>query len=130
MFEAKTNGITVAALPVYIDERSNPDASQYFWAYRIAIRNECGEGVKLLSRYWLITDGKGNRQEVEGEGVVGEQPYIANGKDYAYTSGCPLTTDSGVMEGYYIFCYDSGEKFQVQIPAFSLDLPDLNPSLN
>ena len=130
MFKATTRGISVSVLPVYIDERSNPAASQYFWAYRVVIQNQSGMRVQLLSRYWLITDAEGHREEVEGEGVVGEQPTLDDGEEFNYTSGCPLTTESGIMVGYYIFKADSGEEFQVEIPAFSLDLPDFSPSLN
>ena len=130
MFKATTRGISVSVLPVYIDERSSPAESQYFWAYRIVIQNDSGIEVQLLSRYWLITDAFGNREEVAGEGVVGQQPILGDGAEYIYTSGCPLTTESGIMEGFYIFRSAAGEDFKVQIPAFSLDLPDFFPNLN
>lgn len=130
MFEATTRGILVNVMPVYIDERSDPATSQYFWAYRVIITNNSGETVQLLSRYWHITDGEGRVEEVQGEGVIGEQPTIRDGGNFAYTSGCPLTTPSGIMVGRYTMLAKNGETFEVDIPAFSLDLPDLNPSLN
>lgn len=130
MFEATTNGISVNVMPVYIDERSDPAASRYFWAYRVQITNHSKETVQLLTRYWKITDGNGKIEEVRGEGVVGEQPIIASGDMYTYTSGCPLTTTNGIMAGSYTMMAPSTETFEVAIPAFSLDLPDINPSLN
>lgn len=130
MFTETTQNITVNVLPVYIDERSDPENNQYFWAYRIVIENNSGKTVQLISRYWHITDANGRIEEVRGEGVVGEQPIMKDGEEYAYTSGCPLTTPSGIMKGCYTMCKDTGEKFEIKIPAFSLDLPDLSPSLN
>ncbi len=130
MFEATTRGILVNVMPVYIDERSDPATSQYFWAYRVIITNNSGETVQLLSRYWHITDGEGRVEEVRGDGVVGVQPTIKNGENFAYSSGCPLTTPSGIMIGSYTMLGNGDERFEIDIPAFSLDLPDLNPSLN
>ena len=130
MFTETTHQITVSVLPVYIDERSDPENSRYFWAYRVLIENRSGNTVQLLSRYWHITDGNGQIEEVQGKGVVGEQPVIKDGEDYSYTSGCPLTTPSGIMKGSYIMRSEPMSEFEVAIPAFPLDLPDLNPSLN
>lgn len=130
MFKAETNGIIVNVMPVYIDEQSNPAASRYFWAYRVSIENHSADTVQLLSRYWRITDATGRIDEVRGDGVVGEQPVIAPGGEYTYTSGCPLMTPSGIMMGSYKMKKNSGKVFEVAIPAFSLDLPDQKPSLN
>ena len=130
MFKAVTKGISVNVMPVYIDEQSNPAQSRYFWAYRVSIENNSGETVQLLSRYWRITDATGHVEEVRGDGVVGEQPIIPNGREYSYTSGCPLTTTSGIMVGAYKMKSTSGKVFEIDIPAFSLDLPDQTPSLN
>ena len=130
MFKAVTNGILVNVMPVYIDEQSDPARSRYFWAYRVNISNSYGESVQLLSRFWRITDANGRVEEVRGDGVVGEQPVIEHGSEYSYTSGCPLNTPSGIMAGAYKMQSISGKVFEVEIPAFSLDLPDHTPSLN
>lgn len=130
MFKATTHGITVNVLPVYIDERSDPKSSQYFWAYRVSVENQSGQTVQLLSRYWHITDAVGNVEEVQGDGVVGEQPVLADGETYNYTSGCPLRTSSGIMVGKYTMIDQAGKKFEIDIPAFPLDLPDHTPSIN
>jgi ApaG protein len=130
MFHATTEEITVSAMPVYIDERSEPEKNRYFWAYRIVIRNNSNRTVQLLSRYWQIVDGNGRFEEVRGEGVVGEQPILRPGESYEYTSGCPLTTPSGFMRGAYTMTDKSGGRFDVAIPAFPLDLPDSTPVLN
>jgi ApaG protein len=94
------------------------------WAYRVTIENHSTRSVKLLSRYWHITDGKGRVEEVRGAGVVGEQPELGPGDSYQYTSGCPLSTPSGIMVGTYTMRDEKGEVFEVDIPAFSLDIPD------
>lgn len=130
MFHAETHDIRVSVMPVYIDERSSPDEDRYFWAYRVSIQNKGRSTVQLISRYWHIVDGKGREQVVEGEGVVGEQPVLQPGESYEYTSGCPLTTPSGFMEGHYIMADSRGETLKVRIPQFSLDLPDERPSIN
>ncbi|MBO6814159.1 MAG: Co2+/Mg2+ efflux protein ApaG [Rhizobiaceae bacterium] len=130
MFNATTKGISVTVMPVYIDERSEPAESRYFWAYRVMIENNSGEEAQLVSRYWRITDSNGHVEEVEGEGVVGEQPRIAAGDSYSYTSGCPLRTPSGIMSGRYTMRNRSRGYFEVEIPAFPLDLPDNDPVLN
>ena len=130
MFKATTHGITVNVLPVFIDERSDPESSQYFWAYRVSIENQSGGTIQLLSRYWHITDGIGRIEEVQGDGVVGEQPIITEGDTYTYTSGCPLQTSSGIMVGKYTMVDSSGRTFEIDIPAFPLDLPDHTPSIN
>ena len=130
MFKATTHGITVNVLPVYIDERSDPESSHYFWAYRISIENQSGKTVQLLSRYWHITDGAGNVEEVRGDGVVGEQPILIDGETYNYTSGCPLKTPTGIMVGTYLMTDNDGNRFDIDIPAFAPDLPDIQPSIN
>ena len=130
MFTATTHGISVSVMPVYIDERSDPEASRYFWAYRVIIENKSVMDVQLISRYWKITDSNGVVDEVEGDGVVGKQPIIKPGKDFTYSSGCPLNTSSGIMVGHYIMQWENGDWFQAEIPAFPLDLPDHQPVLN
>ena len=123
MYSATTRNIVVTVVPIYLPDRSEPKDSRYFWAYRITINNQSDEPVKLLSRYWHITDATGKVEEVRGPGVVGEQPELDPGDSYQYTSGCPLTTPSGIMVGRYTMLNESGEMFDIAIPAFSLDLP-------
>ena len=130
MYNAVTNGIKVTVMPVYIDERSDPENSHYFWAYRVIIENRSSETVQLISRYWKIVDADGHVEEVNGEGVVGLQPAIKSGGNFAYTSGCPLSCSSGIMEGYYTMIDENGASFDVQIPAFPLDLPGIDPVIN
>jgi ApaG protein len=130
MYRAVTRQIEVLVEPEFLPERSSPENRQFFWAYSIVIVNEGNESVQLKTRHWIITDGRGQRQEVRGEGVVGEQPHIAPGERYEYTSGVPLTTPSGFMTGSYQMVTESGEKFDLAIPLFSLDSPDAKRTLN
>ncbi len=130
MYSAVTRAIRVEVEPTYLDEQSDPDEGQFVWAYRVMIANEGSETVQLLSRYWHITDGMGRVQEVRGAGVVGEQPVLDPGESYEYTSGTPLPTSSGIMRGTYQMRSGSGEKFDIEIPAFSLDSPHEARNLN
>jgi len=131
MYEATTRNIRVSAEPFFVDSESRPDEHHYFWAYRIHLENQGDETVQLISRYWHITDARGNIEEVRGPGVVGDQPIIAPGEVFSYESGCPLSTPSGIMRGHYNFRLTSDEgKFMVAIPAFSLDSEYEKSSLN
>ena len=130
MFKATTHGVTVTVMPVYIDERSDPQESRFFWAYRVIVENGSGRTLQLISRYWKITDSDGHVEEVRGEGVVGVQPVLEDGQDFSYTSGCPLTCPSGIMVGSYTMRSNDAETIEVAIPAFPLDLPDINPVMN
>jgi ApaG protein len=130
MYSAITRNIEVNVEPFYLAERSDPDENRYVWAYRVTIDNQSDEFVKLLSRYWHITDGAGRVQEVRGPGVVGEQPELNPGDSYQYTSGCPLSTPSGIMVGTYRMQNGQGEIFEIDIPAFSLDIPDKARTVN
>lgn len=130
LYETVTHGIRVKVEPTFSDERSSPDEHYYFWTYTVEIENLSQATVQLKSRFWQITNAQGEVQEVSGSGVVGEQPFIAPGDSFSYTSGAPLTTPSGIMLGSYQMERDGGEIFDVAIPAFSLDLPDAIPSLN
>jgi ApaG protein len=118
------------AEPFFLEDRSNPEDNEYFWAYRITIANHSSRPVKLLSRHWRITDSQGRVQEVRGDGVVGDQPELDPGDSYQYTSGCPLTTPSGFMVGAYTMTAANGETFEIDIPAFSLDMPNVARSVN
>lgn len=122
MYSKTTRGITVTVQPVYLDDQSSPAEGHYVWAYRVRIENNGAETVQLKRRHWKITDALGRMQEVEGAGVVGEQPVLPPGGSYEYTSGTPLTTPSGIMMGTYQM-EGGGETFNVSIPAFSLDSP-------
>ena len=130
MYEAVTRAIRVRVTPAYIEDRSTPDDGQYFWAYTVDIANQGSVPVQLLSRYWRITDGVGRSEEVRGPGVVGQTPLIPPGGNFTYTSGCPLKTPSGIMTGRYQMSDASGARFDIAIPAFSLDSPYAVRSLN
>ena len=103
---------------------------EYFWSYTIVITNSGDETVQLRTRHWIITDASGRKQEVRGEGVVGEQPVLAPGERFEYTSGVPLPTASGFMTGRYQMVSESGERFEIDVPTFSLDSPDSKRVLN
>jgi ApaG protein len=117
-----TKGIEVTVTPRFIQERSSPDNGYFFWAYTINIANNGRETVQLKTRHWRITDATGREQEVNGPGVVGEQPLLKPGESFEYTSGVPLPTPSGFMQGSYgmIRTADNAD-FDIEIPAFSLD---------
>lgn len=107
----------------YLDEQSTPEARHYVFAYTIRIRNQGKVPAKLLGRHWMITDGNGQVREVEGEGVVGEQPWLRPGEGFEYTSGAVLETDIGTMRGSYDMLADDGTRFAAPIPAFTLSVP-------
>jgi ApaG protein len=130
MYEAVTRGIRVRVTPQYLEEESAPDERRYLWSYTIEISNEGSETVQLRSRHWRITDADGRTEEVRGPGVVGQTPTIQPGNSFRYTSGCPLTTPSGIMVGSYQMTTEGGGLINVAIPAFSLDSPHARRSLN
>jgi len=129
-YTATTRDIAVSVEPTYLDTRSSPDNAQYFWAYRVFIENLGRETVQLLSRHWMITNARGELTEVKGPGVVGEQPVLKPGESFEYTSGAPLNTSSGMMGGAYQMETESGERFDIEIPTFSLDIPNQGALLN
>ncbi|MBC8718099.1 MULTISPECIES: Co2+/Mg2+ efflux protein ApaG [Brucella/Ochrobactrum group] len=130
MYRAITRDIEVTAEPFYLEDQSEPDENRYVWGYRITIANNSSQTVQLRSRYWQITDGNGRIEEVKGAGVIGEQPTLNPGDSYQYSSGCPLSTTSGVMVGRYQMQLPDGSAFEVDIPAFSLDIPETRRTLN
>ena len=130
MFEAETRHIRIEVTPAFLDEQSEPSENRYVWAYTIRIINQGEVRVQLISRYWHITDAIGQVQEVQGAGVVGEQPVLDPGDEFEYTSGTPLSTASGIMRGHYVMHAADGETFEVEVPAFSLDCPYTSRSLN
>jgi len=123
MYRATTRDIRITVTPQYLADRSSAADGRFFWAYTIEIVNLGKITVQLRSRHWKITDALGKLQEVKGPGVVGEQPVLKPGERFEYTSGVPLTTPTGTMVGTYQMVSESGEKFDVEIPAFSLDSP-------
>ena len=130
MYSETTRAITVIVRPTYLEDQSSPGEGHYVWAYRVRIENHGEETVQLLRRHWRITDAMGRVQEVKGPGVVGEQPVLEPGGSYEYTSGTPLSTPSGFMVGSYEMESAKGEKFDIAIPAFSLDSPHERMRLN
>lgn len=130
VYEARTGDILVRVSPAYSPEESNPDSGRWIWIYTIEIENHGQETVTLVSRRWTITDGLNRVEEVQGPGVVGEQPVLGPREAFRYQSGCPLTTQSGAMRGAYQMVTAAGEAFEVEIPAFSLHLPGARRRLN
>jgi ApaG protein len=107
----------------YLDDQSEPEQDRYVFAYTIRIRNAGNVPARLLGRHWVITDANGKVEEVDGEGVVGEQPWLQPGEAFQYTSGAVLETDLGTMEGRYEMLADDGTRFEAAIPAFTLTVP-------
>ena len=107
----------------FLDDQSVPEEGRYVFAYTVHIRNDGKVPARLLGRRWLITDGNGKEQEVVGEGVVGEQPWLRPGEGFEYTSGAVLETDIGTMRGSYDMLADDGTRFAAPIPAFTLSIP-------
>lgn len=122
-YSAETGDVTVRVAVSYLSDQSEPDRGRWFWAYHIRIENHGTDTVQLLARNWIITDGRGQRHSVEGEGVVGEQPVIAPGGSYDYVSGCPLATPTGAMQGSYRMTAADGRRFDAAIPKFALRAP-------
>jgi ApaG protein len=120
---ATTSEVTVRVSVSFLPEQSEPGKGRWFWAYHIRIENEGAKPVQLVSREWVISDGRGARHEVRGEGVVGEQPVLDPGGSFDYVSGCPLTTPTGSMEGRYFMVGADGARFEVAIPRFPLIAP-------
>jgi len=130
MYKATTRAIQVTVQPQYLPDQSEPEKSQFVWAYTVRIENSGDVAVQLRSRHWKITDGLGRVQEVKGPGVVGKTPLLRPGEVFEYTSGTPLSTPSGIMGGTYQMVDEAGVKFDIEIPTFSLDTPTVQRSLN
>ena len=130
MTAAVTRQIEVSVETSFLEKDSDPNEQYFVWAYRITITNHCDESVQLLTRHWQITDAMGRMQEVRGEGVIGEQPIIAPGASFTYSSGTPLGTASGFMRGSFQMLGPNGAKFDIEMPAFSLDSPHDAPQLH
>ena len=130
MYSKTTKKIDVTVKPYYLEDQSEPEDLHYVWECKVTIDNQGMQKVQLVNRYWKITDANGTLQEVRGKGVVGEQPFLNPGEKFEYTSGTPLSTSSGFMEGTYEMQNDNGDIFVVQIPQFSLDTPFEQNKLN
>jgi ApaG protein len=130
MYTETTRSIQIDVEPFYLAEQSEPDKERWVFGYRVRIENHGTETVQLLTRHWRITDGLGRVVEVRGEGVVGEQPLLEPGESFQYTSGTPLPTPTGIMAGSYQMVSGTGERFDVEIPAFSLDAPGARGQVN
>ena len=130
MYSAITKAIRVSVKPIFLDDQSTPSEDHYVWAYQVTIENTGSGTVQLINRHWRITDAQGRMQEVKGEGVVGEQPRLGPGQLFEYTSGTPLNTPSGLMMGSYEMEDERGQRFDIDIPAFSLDSPYQARQLN
>ena len=114
--------ITVRVAPHYLPDQSDPTLPRFVWAYHIRVENHGAEPVQLVARHWVITDGEGHTEQVDGPGVVGQQPVIACGAAYDYVSGCPLPTPSGTMQGHYAM-RTRAAAFNAAIPLFRLEAP-------
>ncbi len=130
MYELKSNNVIVRVEPEFLTEQSSPRDHRFIWAYTVEIENQGGEDLQVVKRVWKIADSNGYVQEVHGEGVVGEKPTLKPGEIFRYTSGAPLSAPSGIMHGSYQLENTAGKRFDVDIPAFSLDSPFENRSLN
>ena len=130
MYSRVTRDIEITVLPEFVPERSDADEGQYFWAYTVEIANQGDKTVQVTARHWKITDANGHLEEVKGAGIVGEQPVLKPGEIFRYTSGCPLTTSSGIMAGSYQLVDEAGAAFEVEVPTFSLDSPFTKRVLN
>ena len=130
MYQTTTRSIEVTVKPFYLEDQSSPREDHFVWAYWVRIENQGQETVRLRNRHWKITDALGRMQEVRGPGVVGEQPSLEPGEVFEYTSGTPLSTPSGIMVGSYEMEDAGGGKFDVEIPAFSLDSPHEGAKIN
>jgi len=117
--------VNVSVNTTFIAQQSNESEQRYVFSYEITIKNTSKNSIKLLSRYWLITDGNGETTTVSGEGVIGEQPTIPVNHSFQYTSGCVLKTPIGFMQGHYQMIDVNEKKLKVAIPVFSLAMPNM-----
>tara|TARA_Y200000002_G_scaffold378676_1_gene386518 strand:- start:947 stop:1339 length:393 start_codon:yes stop_codon:yes gene_type:complete len=123
MYSKTTNGITVTVKPYFLDDQSSPQEGHYVWAYQVNIKNSSSNTIKLNHRNWVIIDANGKIMNIQGEGVVGEFPVLQPGESFEYTSGTPLKTTNGFMQGFYLMSQNNGEQLKIDIPTFSLDSP-------
>lgn len=129
-YSAITGDIEITVWPEFVDSQISPLGNLFIWAYHVRIANKGVDNVKLVNRHWRIIDEQGLTQEVDGEGVVGEQPQIISGNAFQYSSGVHLRHPSGIMSGHYQMQKENGEMFEAKIPAFSLDVPSIKTVIN
>ena len=129
-YNATTCDISVTVWPEFIDNKAGLNGDIYVWSYQVLVENKREEAVQIIKRSWKIVDEKGTVQEISGEGVVGEQPTIAAGASYQYSSGVHLRCPSGIMTGTYKMQKNNLEIFEVKIPTFSLDVPSVKSVIN
>lgn len=122
-YEETTHGIRITVQPKFMHDESSLAKSQFMWAYAVHIENQSDRTWTLTHRHWRIIDSAGRTQSVDGEGVVGQTPTLQPGEDFSYSSGCPLSTPSGMMSGSYDFVDEEGKLLKAKIPTFSLDSP-------
>lgn len=122
-YEAETDGVLIRVTPSFLEEESSPEDNRFIWAYHVEIENRGKHTLQLMTRHWHITDSDGRVQEVNGSGVVGQNPVLRPGGRFEYTSGCPLNAPSGMMRGTYRLEDESGEMMEARIPLFALDSP-------
>ncbi|MDB0032336.1 Co2+/Mg2+ efflux protein ApaG [Alphaproteobacteria bacterium] len=130
MYSKTTKGVTVTVTPYFLDDQSSPQEGHYVWAYQVNIKNLSTSTFKLHHRNWVIIDANGKIMNVQGEGVVGEFPILQPGESFEYTSGTPLKTSNGIMQGFYLMSQNNGEQIKIDIPAFSLDSPYSNKNFH
>ncbi len=123
MYSKTTNGVTVTVTPYFLDDQSSHHDGHYVWAYQVNIKNSSHTTIKLNHRNWVIIDANGKIINIQGEGVVGEFPTLKPGECFEYTSGTPLKTTNGIMQGFYLMSQKDGKQIKIDIPAFSLDSP-------
>jgi len=123
MYSKTTNGVKVTVEPYFLEDQSSPQEGHYVWAYQVKIINTSSNTIKLKHRNWVIIDANGKIMNIQGEGVVGEFPILKPGECFEYTSGTPLKTTNGFMQGFYLMSQNDGEQLKIDIPTFSLDSP-------
>ena len=117
--------VSVYVRSSYVDEQSEPEQERYVFAYHVTIENQGKVNAQLLSRHWIITDATGHIEEVKGPGVIGEQPTLAPGESFKYTSAAMIATPVGTMHGSYQMLADDGTQFEAPIDAFRLSIPNI-----
>jgi ApaG protein len=122
-YEAETNNVCIRVRPAFVEEESSPEDDRFLWAYHVEIENRSRRTLQLMTRHWRITDSDGRIQHVDGAGVIGKQPVLRPGARFEYSSGCPLSTPSGMMQGAYRFEDETGASVEATIPLFALDSP-------
>lgn len=122
-YEQVTDGVRITVRPKFMHDESEPGRHKFMWAYTVEVENESDRTWTIVRRHWRIVDAAGRRQDVDGDGVIGQTPTLGPGERFSYTSGAPLSAPSGIMSGTYDLVSESGEELEAAIPVFSLDSP-------